>query len=118
VLLAATTGGRPSVRPSGAGIDDRRATGRIPSLDGLRALSIAGVLGVHLGLGHVPGGHLSVSVLTGRPRGCRSRSARSVLFGYLITAQLRAEYQRSGRLDPAPSTGDEQRVCSRRWASS
>jgi peptidoglycan/LPS O-acetylase OafA/YrhL len=59
---------------------------RVTSLDGLRALAILGVLGVHAGLGHLPGGHLGVSVFF-------------VISGYLITAQLVREFDERGRLD-------------------
>jgi peptidoglycan/LPS O-acetylase OafA/YrhL len=59
---------------------------RVTSLDGLRALAILGVLGVHAGLGHLPGGHLGVSVFF-------------VISGYLITSQLVREFGERGRLD-------------------
>ena len=60
--------------------------GRIPALDGLRAVAIVMVVGYHIDKNLVPAGHWGVTVFF-------------VLSGYLITGSLCAEVDRSGRLD-------------------
>lgn len=66
--------------------DGPRAQPRLVALDGVRAVAILGVLGVHAGLGRVPGGHLGVSVFF-------------VLSGFLITTQLHREWKRADGID-------------------
>src|SRR3954462_8927191 len=58
---------------------------RLGSLDGLRALAVAGVLAFHGGLPWARGGFLGVD-------------AFFVLSGYLITTLLLAEWGREGRI--------------------
>lgn len=60
--------------------------GRIPSLDGIRALSIGLVLLAHAGLGHVIPGGFGVTVFF-------------FLSGYLITYLLRQEHQARGSVN-------------------
>ncbi len=70
--------------------------GRIPCLDGLRAISIAGVLLAHASTG------LSTGPMT-KEIGERAGSLGVLFFfvisGYLITTLLRREAQRTGRID-------------------
>jgi peptidoglycan/LPS O-acetylase OafA/YrhL len=70
----------PAWRGPGSG------AGRLPALDGLRAVAVLAVLGYHAGLSWLPGGLLGVD-------------AFFVLSGYLITSLLLAEWQRTGRID-------------------
>lgn len=58
---------------------------RLPGLDGVRALAIVLVLSYHLFPGLAPGGFVGVDVFL-------------VVSGYLITALLLAEHERSGRI--------------------
>ncbi|MGY1644427.1 acyltransferase family protein [Geodermatophilus sp. SYSU D00703] len=60
--------------------------GRLPGLDGLRAVAVLAVVAYHLDLGWASGGFLGVDVFF-------------VLSGYLITSLLGAEWDRRGRLD-------------------
>ena len=57
-----------------------------PSLDGLRALSVIGVLFYHGGFSWMPGGFLGVEVFF-------------VVSGYLITSLLITEQEKTGRID-------------------
>ena len=57
-----------------------------PALDGLRGVAVLGVLVYHGGVAWLRGGYLGVDVFF-------------VLSGYLITALLLAEHDRSGRID-------------------
>ena len=59
---------------------------RIPALDGLRAVAIAAVVGYHIDSAVVPAGHYGVSLFF-------------VLSGYVVTASLCAEMDRTGRVD-------------------
>jgi peptidoglycan/LPS O-acetylase OafA/YrhL len=58
----------------------------VPSLDGLRAVSILLVMLSHAGLGHLVPGGLGVTIFF-------------AISGYLITGQMVAEVERTGRLD-------------------
>ncbi len=58
---------------------------RIPALDGMRAVAVAGVLLFHAGLSWIKGGTLGVDIFY-------------VLSGFLITALLVAERDRTGRI--------------------
>jgi peptidoglycan/LPS O-acetylase OafA/YrhL/lysophospholipase L1-like esterase len=58
---------------------------RVPALDGLRALAVAGVLLFHAGVALLPGGFLGVDVFF-------------VLSGYLITSLLLAERAKTGTI--------------------
>jgi peptidoglycan/LPS O-acetylase OafA/YrhL len=58
---------------------------RIPALDGMRAVAVIAVLLFHAGLSWIPGGTLGVDVFF-------------VLSGFLITALLVAEHERTGRI--------------------
>ena len=79
---------RPSVSPV-SGIEGRQqATKRIPSLDGLRAVSISIVI-----VGHLLGG----TGLTGQ-FATFGVQVFFVISGYLITKLLQEEHQRSGRI--------------------
>jgi peptidoglycan/LPS O-acetylase OafA/YrhL len=60
--------------------------GYLPALDGLRGLAVAAVLLFHAGLTQVRGGHLGVSVFF-------------TLSGFLITALLLLERQKTGHVD-------------------
>ena len=78
----ARAGGRPQ-RESG---ESQHAGFRyVPALDGMRAFAVAGVLAYHGGVSWLPGGYLGVD-------------AFFVLSGFLITALLLSEVQRSGRI--------------------
>ncbi len=57
----------------------------VPALDGVRAFAVAGVLAYHGGISWLPGGYLGVDTFF-------------VLSGFLITALLLSEVQRSGRI--------------------
>ncbi len=59
--------------------------GYLPSLDGLRACSVAAVMAYHLGLSWMGGGFLGVD-------------AFFVLSGFLITTLLLREYRTNGRI--------------------
>src|SRR3954454_3781005 len=63
-----------------------RVQGRLPALDGLRALAVLAVLAAHAGIPGVSGGFLGVDVFF-------------VLSGYLITSLLLDEDARRGRLE-------------------
>ncbi|MCP3936067.1 MAG: acyltransferase [Actinomycetia bacterium] len=60
--------------------------GRIPALDGLRAVAIAMVVAYHIDKAVVPAGHWGVTLFF-------------VLSGYVITSSLCAEVARTGRID-------------------
>ncbi len=60
--------------------------GRIPALDGLRAIAIAMVIGYHVDKNIVPAGHWGVPLFF-------------VLSGFVITSSICAEVDRTGRLD-------------------
>jgi peptidoglycan/LPS O-acetylase OafA/YrhL len=62
------------------------AFGYRPALDGLRGIAVIGVLVYHGGVAWLRGGYIGVDVFF-------------VLSGYLITALLLAEHDRSGRID-------------------
>jgi peptidoglycan/LPS O-acetylase OafA/YrhL len=64
---------------------DKRSSGRIEGLDGLRALAIVGVLVYHLDAAWLPGGFLGVDVFF-------------VVSGFLITTLLVREHRRTGRI--------------------
>ncbi len=64
---------------------ENTAPGRLPGLDGLRALAIVLVLGYHLFPGLAPGGFLGVDIFL-------------VVSGYLITALLVHEHRTQGRI--------------------
>lgn len=57
-----------------------------PSLDGLRAVSVAAVILYHAGIGWIPGGFLGVEVFF-------------VVSGFLITSLLLEERRHTGRID-------------------
>ncbi|MCQ3810459.1 MAG: acyltransferase [Acidimicrobiia bacterium] len=59
---------------------------RIPALDGLRAVAIAAVVGYHIDSAVLPAGHYGVTLFF-------------VLSGYVVTASLCAEMDRTGRVD-------------------
>ena len=63
-----------------------RGMGYEPSLDGLRALSVIGVLLYHAGFSWMPGGFLGVEVFF-------------VVSGFLITSLLISEQERLGNID-------------------
>ncbi|MGA8118076.1 MAG: acyltransferase family protein [Actinocatenispora sp.] len=64
---------------------DPMRSGRLPGLDGIRALAIIAVFVYHLYPGALPGGYLGVDLFF-------------VLSGYLITRQLVTERDRTGRI--------------------
>lgn len=68
------------------------SAGRVPALDGLRAVAVAAVLAFHGGMPGASGGFLGVD-------------AFFVLSGYLITSLLLAESARTGRVDLAAFWG-------------
>lgn len=72
-----------SIRSKHSDVDKKRY---MPGLDGLRAISVLAVIAYHLNLSWAPGGFLGVGVFF-------------VLSGYLITDQLMAHWQDTGRLD-------------------
>ncbi len=57
----------------------------VPALDGVRAFAVAGVLAYHGGISWLPGGYFGVDTFF-------------VLSGFLITALLLSEHQRTGRI--------------------
>ena len=61
-------------------------SGRVPGLDGVRALAVLAVIAFHVGMRMTPGGFLGVDIFF-------------VLSGYLITDLLVAQHARRGRLD-------------------
>ncbi|MFC7486839.1 acyltransferase family protein [Knoellia sp. CPCC 206453] len=63
-----------------------RPAGRLPGLDGLRAMAILAVLAFHLDPRWLPGGFLGVDVFF-------------VISGFLITTLLVREHERDGRVD-------------------
>ncbi|WP_052112534.1 acyltransferase family protein [Knoellia aerolata] len=63
-----------------------RPAGRLPGLDGLRAVAILAVLAFHLDPRWLPGGFLGVDVFF-------------VISGFLITTLLVREHDRAGRID-------------------
>ncbi|EAP97708.1 lipopolysaccharide modification acyltransferase [Janibacter sp. HTCC2649] len=65
---------------------ESRPAGRLPGLDGLRAIAILAVLAFHLDPRWVPGGFLGVDVFF-------------VISGFLITTLLVREHERNGRVD-------------------
>lgn len=65
---------------------ESRPAGRLPGLDGLRALAILSVLAFHLDPRWLPGGFLGVDVFF-------------VISGFLITTLLVREHQQAGRID-------------------
>ncbi len=70
----------PTLRPTAA---EAPAPGYLPSLDGLRAVSVLAVVAYHLG--ELSGGFLGVDVFF-------------AISGFLITRLLLAEHERSGRI--------------------
>ncbi len=72
-----------SVRSMQSSLDKKRY---MPGLDGLRTISVLAVIAYHLNLSWASGGFLGVGVFF-------------VLSGYLITDQLMANWQDTGRLD-------------------
>lgn len=76
----ATPGGRSATGGAAA------VGGYRPSLDGVRAVAVLAVLGYHAQLPHADGGFLGVSLFF-------------TLSGYLITAILLAEHERTGGVD-------------------
>src|SRR5207248_4484817 len=64
---------------------DEFRLGYRPALDGLRALAVLAVFGIHFSQDHVPGGWVGVDVFF-------------VLSGFLITCLLLQEWQRHGRM--------------------
>ncbi len=62
------------------------AGSRIPAIDGLRAIAILVVMGVHAAPDALPGGFWGVDLFF-------------VISGYLITGQLKAEWDAAGRID-------------------
>ncbi|MEO6790040.1 MAG: acyltransferase, partial [Ornithinibacter sp.] len=83
-----TTGGSVPGRAPGhvAASSDSLGHGRLPGLDGLRALAILAVLAVHLDPSWLPGGFLGVDVFF-------------VISGFLITTLLLRERAATGTLD-------------------
>lgn len=74
------------VRASTPGSEPRSARGgRIPGLDGLRAVAVAGVVLYHLGYEWIPGGFLGVDIFF-------------VISGFLITTLLLREVYAHGRI--------------------
>jgi peptidoglycan/LPS O-acetylase OafA/YrhL len=71
---------------AGSGKAGSGKMGYEPSLDGLRALSVIGVLFYHGGFSWMPGGFLGVEVFF-------------VVSGYLITSLLIGEQDKTGRID-------------------
>ncbi|HEY3522944.1 MAG TPA: acyltransferase family protein [Candidatus Limnocylindrales bacterium] len=63
----------------------QHSLGRLPGLDGLRAIAVAAVVVYHLGLGLAPGGFLGVEVFF-------------VISGFLITALLLTEWRATGSI--------------------
>ncbi|MFC7491760.1 MULTISPECIES: acyltransferase family protein [unclassified Knoellia] len=84
--------GNPSARPGATHTSaPSRSTpspsaGRLPGLDGLRAVAILAVLAFHLDPRWLPGGFLGVDIFF-------------VISGFLITTLLVREHQREGRID-------------------
>ncbi|WP_353950664.1 acyltransferase family protein [Knoellia sp. S7-12] len=82
----------PSARPGAASASapsrsrSTRPAGRLPGLDGLRAIAILAVLAFHLDPRWLPGGFLGVDVFF-------------VISGFLITTLLVREHDRDGRID-------------------
>ena len=70
-------------------------TGRIPAVDGLRALAVSAVMAFHFGLG-VPGGFLGVDLFF-------------VISGYVITRLLLIEWHRTGAIGWARFWGNRAR---------
>lgn len=89
-------------------------TRRIPTLDGLRAISIALVFLCHLiGTTHYPNNSYT-RILS--PYGNFGVQVFFVLSGFLITSLLQAEHARTGRLDLKDSTAAVHTVsCRRPW---
>jgi len=84
---AAYEGSLPTAAISG-GVNERRSrpsSARIPSVDGLRAFAVAGVICFHFGIGP-SGGFLGVDLFF-------------VISGFVIARALLAEHERSGRID-------------------
>ncbi len=80
-------GSAPGVgRREPTGSDDRPGRGRLPGLDGLRALAIVAVLALHLDPSWLPGGFLGVDVFF-------------VVSGFLITTLLLRERAATGSVD-------------------
>ncbi len=79
---AVSTAPRPATPPTGS----VASTGRLPGLDGLRALAVAAVIAFHLDPRWLPGGFLGVDVFF-------------VISGFLITTLLLRERARSGQVD-------------------
>ena len=69
-----------------SGASNRASFGYAPELDGLRALAMFAVMGLHFAPAIVTAGSLGVDVFL-------------VLSGYLITSILLSEIQRTGALD-------------------
>jgi peptidoglycan/LPS O-acetylase OafA/YrhL len=83
-----TTAPQTTVRPTGAGSPDGVPVDRlryVPALDGIRAVSIIGIMANHGGLGWANGGFISVNVFF-------------VLSGFLITSLLAKEWLASGTI--------------------
>ena len=79
---------KPPEMPPGQVIEKPRGTGRlprIPALDGIRAVAVIAVLLFHAGVSWMPGGSFGVDVFF-------------VLSGFLITALLVGERDRSGTI--------------------
>ena len=64
----------------------KHMSGRVPGLDGVRALAVLAVIAFHVGMRMTPGGFLGVDIFF-------------ALSGYLITDLLVAQHARCGRLD-------------------
>ncbi len=78
--------GKKAAIAAGAGRKARHISGRVPGLDGVRALAVLAVIAFHVGMRMTPGGFLGVDIFF-------------VLSGYLITDLLAAQHARRGRLD-------------------
>ncbi len=78
--------GGAASEPGGSPVRSPVPSGRLPGLDGLRALAIIAVFVFHLNASWLPGGFLGVDVFF-------------VISGFLITSLLLREHAKTGRID-------------------